>query len=124
MQRRSIMDLTSISRYCLSQKGTAATYPFGEDMLVMKVASKMYAIIWMHHGQLCISLKCDPFIAEALRQQHASVIPGYHLNKKHWNTVRIDGSIEEEELQRMIDHSYDLVFKGLTRAEKNRIVQL
>lgn len=117
------MDMDALSRYCLSRKGTTASYPFGEGALVMKAASKMFALLSESKDQPSISLKCDPFIAESLRQQYAAVIPGYHLNKKHWNTVRVDGSISDGELMRMIDHSYDLVFKSLTRAEKARILE-
>lgn len=118
------MDFEAISRYCKTKKGTTGTYPFGEGILVMKVASKMYALLMIWNGRPMVSLKCDPYIAENLRQQYAAVIPGYHLNKMHWNSVLLDGAITEEDLLPMIDHSYDLVFKGLTRAEKERIAEL
>lgn len=117
------MDITSLSDYCLSKKGSLKDYPFGDDVLVIKVASKMFALINVHSSQLRISLKCDPFIAENLRQQYASITPGYHLNKNHWNTILIDGTISEQELYDMIDLSYELVFKGLRKAEKDAINQ-
>lgn len=70
-----------------------------------------------------ISLKCDPVIAENLREQHAAITPGYHLNKKHWNTVHVDGALPVDEITDMIDHSYELVRSSLSRAERNRIEQ-
>ena len=70
-----------------------------------------------------ISLKCDPVIAENLREQHKCVLPGYHLNKKHWNTVVINGSLPLADLQAMIDHSYDLVFRSLTKNERESITK-
>lgn len=117
------MDLQLLSRYCLSQKGSLEDYPFGNDILVIKVVSKMFALISNQNNQLKISLKCDPFIAESLRQQYASITPGYHLNKNHWNTILIDGTLSEQELCKMIDHSYELVFKGLKKSEKDAINQ-
>jgi predicted DNA-binding protein (MmcQ/YjbR family) len=107
-----------LTDYCLKKNGSTRSYPFGEGALVFKVASKMYALVAESARPLTINLKCDPFIAENLRQQYASITPGYHMNKKHWNTVILDGSIEEEELCSMIDHSYDLVFHSLKKAEK------
>lgn len=117
------MDIKKLAGYCLSKKGTSEEYPFGDDVLVIKVASKMFALISERNNQPNISLKCDPFIAENLRQQYSSVSPGYHLNKSHWNTIIIDGTIPEPELLGMIDHSYELVFKGLKKAEREAILQ-
>ncbi|OAB42516.1 MmcQ/YjbR family DNA-binding protein [Paenibacillus glacialis] len=117
------MDIKALSSYCLSKKNSLEDYPFGNDVLVVKVASKMFALINEHNNQLKISLKCDPFIAESLRQQYSSITPGYHLNKNHWNTILIDGTISEQELFEMIDHSYELVFKGLKKSEKDAIIQ-
>lgn len=117
------MDTNMLTSYCLSKKGSIAEYPFGPDVLVIKVASKMFALISERNHQLNISLKCDPVIAENLRQQYAAVTPGYHLNKSHWNTIIMDGSITEQELGQMIDHSYELVFKALKKSEKEAILQ-
>ncbi|WP_028551604.1 MmcQ/YjbR family DNA-binding protein [Paenibacillus sp. UNC451MF] len=115
------MNIQSLTQYCLSKKGSKKEYPFGDDVLVIKVSSKIFAFISERNNQPNISLKCDPFIAENLRQQHASVTPGYHLNKSHWNTIILDGSIPETELCSMIDHSYELVFKGLRKSEKDAV---
>ena len=103
--------------YCLSKKGAVKDYPFGPKPLVMKVAGKMFALL--SDGD--ISLKCNPVIAENLREQHSSVKPGYHLNKKHWNTVHLDGSVPNEELESMIDHSYELVVASLTKSVRQSL---
>ncbi|MBP1995756.1 MmcQ/YjbR family DNA-binding protein [Paenibacillus eucommiae] len=115
------MDINTLTSYLLSKKGSSDQYPFGDDVLVIKVASKMFALLSERNNQPNISLKCDPFIAENLRQQHASITPGYHLNKSHWNTIILDGSVSEIELFRMIDHSYELVFNKLKKSEKDAI---
>ncbi|MCX7920630.1 MAG: MmcQ/YjbR family DNA-binding protein [Clostridia bacterium] len=115
------MDGKILTSYCLSKKGATEDYPFGPDVLVIKVSSKMFALISMKANKLNISLKCDPFLADNLRQQYASVTPGYHLNKKHWNTIVVDGSISEQELYWMIDHSYELVLNSLTKIEREAI---
>lgn len=111
--------------YCSSKKGAVQDYPFGPEPLVMKVGEKMFALL-NEEGQqdkANISLKCDPVIAENLREQHKCVLPGYHLNKKHWNTVVINGSLPLADLQAMIDHSYDLVFRSLTKNERESVTK-
>lgn len=115
------MDLQALTDYCLSKKGAYEDYPFGPEPRVIKVASKMFALMSEKDGTLQISLKCEPFLAESLRQQYASVQPGYHLNKTHWNTITVDGSIINQELLQMIDHSYDVVVQKLTKAEKSNL---
>lgn len=107
--------MTNILNYCLLKTGAYIDHPFGPKPTVIKVSSKMFAII---NSSSEISLKCDPYLAESLRQQYKDVKPGYHLSKKNWNTVRIDGDVPEKEILWMIDHSYDLVFNKLTKAEK------
>ncbi|WP_461671285.1 MmcQ/YjbR family DNA-binding protein [Mycobacterium tuberculosis] len=112
------MDKQELATYCRGLKGAMEDYPFGPDPLVMKVGGKMFALIGSNSGVANLSLKCEPHMAELLRLQHAAVKPGYHLNKKHWNTVTIDGTVTDEELREMIDHSYELVVRGLTRAQR------
>lgn len=104
--------------YCFSKKGATEDYPFGPEPLVMKVGGKMFALISKSGEKQIssISLKCDPVIAENLREQHSAVLPGYHLNKKHWNTVNIDGTLTFSDLHDMIDHSYDLVLNSLPKS--------
>jgi predicted DNA-binding protein (MmcQ/YjbR family) len=115
------VDFKKISYYCLSKKGAYEDYPFGNDVFVAKIASKMFALISERNNQLTISLKCNPILADNLRQQYPCITPGYHLNKAHWNTIVIDGSLTESELFKMIDHSYELIFKGLKKIEKETI---
>lgn len=115
------MQSQELAQYCLSRKGVVEDYPFGPQPLVMKVGGKMFALLSEGEGHISISLKCEPETAELLRAQYADVVPGYHLNKKHWNTVNVNGSVPEEELKWMIDHSYALVVKSLTKAEREKI---
>ncbi|WP_054955350.1 MmcQ/YjbR family DNA-binding protein [Paenibacillus dakarensis] len=114
---------SDLKSYCLSKEGALEDYPFGPEPLVIKVGGKMFALISKpDERQIAhISLKCDPVIAANLREQHAAVQPGYHLNKKHWNTVIADGSLTVSDLRDMIDHSYDLVFSSLTKAQRSSI---
>jgi predicted DNA-binding protein (MmcQ/YjbR family) len=105
------MDIKEILTYCLNKPGAFEDYPFGPDPIVLKVGSKMFALLSIKEGKGAISLKCDPFIAEALRQQYDAVKPGYHLNKQHWNTVTLDGTVPDREVLWMVDCSWGLVRK-------------
>lgn len=104
----------------MGKPGAWEGFPFGEEVAVYKVASKVFALIPVT-GQTSISLKCNPNWALLLRDAYPAVSPGYHLNKRHWNTVAMDGSIPEDEIAEMIDHSYDLVFKSLPRKIRDEI---
>ncbi|WP_232277908.1 MmcQ/YjbR family DNA-binding protein [Paenibacillus sp. 481] len=104
----------------MTKRGTSLTNPFGPDVHVMKVGKKMYAL-FPTDGTPHVSLKCDPQRAEALREQHTEVTPGYHLNKKHWNTVSLDGNLTVEDIEAFIDHSYELVVQSMTKAERAAI---
>jgi predicted DNA-binding protein (MmcQ/YjbR family) len=104
------MNIETLRDYCLSKKDVTESFPFGEDTLVFKVNEKIFALANLD-GDLSVNLKCDPSIAIELRERYASVIPGYHMNKKHWNTVLLDGSIPDKEVFAWIDHSYNQVFK-------------
>ena len=84
-------------------------YPFGEDVAVYKVKDKMFALIAEKKVPVRLSLKCDPLLAETLRQKYESVLPGYHLNKKHWNTIILSGQLNDQEVKDLILHSYNLV---------------
>ena len=110
--------MKKIEEYCLTKPCSYIDHPFGPEPTVIKVGSKIFAII---NSNSEISLKCDPFLAESLRQQYKDVKPGYHLSKKNWNTVKIDGDVPEKEVLWLIDHSYDLVFNKLTKAEKTNL---
>lgn len=106
---------------CGNKAGSAETYPFGDEVAVFKVAGRMFALVSLGPPPGSISLKCDPDLADGLRARHAAITPGYHLNKQHWNTVALDGSVPDEELLEMIDHSYELVVARLTRAQRNEL---
>ena len=95
--------------HCLSFPGSVETFPFGPDVSVFKVSGKMFALSQLDAESLRVSVKCEPDLAEALRETHDAVIPGYHLNKRHWNTVIIDGSLPDETIRELIEDSYDLV---------------
>lgn len=100
-----------VEEYLLSMPNTKLDYPFGENTAVYKVKDKMFAIIQQNKEPLQISLKCDPLLAVHLREKYESVMPGYHLNKKHWNTIVLTGQLGCDEIQDLIRHSYDLVAK-------------
>jgi predicted DNA-binding protein (MmcQ/YjbR family) len=107
---------------CGAKPGAVEDYPFGDDVAVFKVAGKMFALVSLGQPPGSMSLKCDPDVAVELRAQYPAITAGYHLNKRHWNTVTLDGSVPEDEMDELIDHSYELVVAGLTRAERNQLV--
>lgn len=106
------MDIEAMRAYCLSKKGTDEGFPFGDTTLVIKVGGKIFILISLDNN-LSMNLKCDPDRAIDLREANPAIIPGYHMNKKHWNTVVLDGSLSKNLILEMIDHSYDLVFQSL-----------
>ena len=111
------MDLEIIREYCLKKSGVTESLPFNDDTLVFKVISKIFCLANLN-PPYSINLKCDPETAIELREKYESVKPGYHMNKKHWNTVELDGNISDEEIYSWIDGSYDLVSQSLTGKEK------
>jgi predicted DNA-binding protein (MmcQ/YjbR family) len=117
----SVMELEFLRNYLLIKKGAQEEFPFGPDVMVFKVMGKMYALISWTERPLRINLKCDPELAMHLREMYEAIIPGYHMNKKHWNTIILDGSIPAEEILIMIDDSYDLVVKGLNKTDKRKL---
>jgi predicted DNA-binding protein (MmcQ/YjbR family) len=106
---------------CLSLTGAEETFPFGPNVSVFKVGGKMFALSQLGADSLRVSLKCEPGLAEVLRETHAAVLPGYHLNKRHWNTVIIDGSLPDEAIRDMIEDSYDLVVSKLPPARRRAL---
>jgi predicted DNA-binding protein (MmcQ/YjbR family) len=112
------MDLEKFREFCLNKRGATESTPFGEDVLVFKVSGKMFALAALDEVPATVNLKCDPDLALELRDRYEQVHPGYHMNKKHWNTVEIERGIPDAELRRMIDHSYELVVKGLPKAKR------
>jgi predicted DNA-binding protein (MmcQ/YjbR family) len=114
------VDIESIRGYCLLKKSTTEGLPFGDSTLVFKVAEKIFAATNLNDCPLRITLKCNPEKAIELRERYQSIIPGYHSNKKHWNTVEINGEIPKEMLFKLIDHSYQLVVDKLSKKTKEQ----
>ena len=106
------MDLAQLREYCLRKDRATERTPFGPDVLVFKVEGKMFALAALDEVPTRVNLKCDPDLALELRDRYEQVTPGFHMNKRHWNTVEIESGIPVPELRKMIDHSYDLVAKG------------
>jgi predicted DNA-binding protein (MmcQ/YjbR family) len=115
------MDTVEFREYCMTKSDVTEGMPFGETVLVFKVAGKMFALVSLDEVPATANLKCDPDLALDLRDRYEQVRPGYHMNKKHWNTVEIEAGIPEAELRKMIDHSYDLVVQSLPRASRSKI---
>jgi predicted DNA-binding protein (MmcQ/YjbR family) len=119
-----IVDYDRLCHYLESKPAARRDMPFGTDVLVFKVLDKMFALLAWQSDPLTISLKVDPIDAVILRKQFQAVKPGYHLNKKHWNTVTIDGSVPDDELRSMIDDSYELVVAGMSQADQTRVREM
>ena len=115
------MNRAQVLELCGSLPAAVEDYPFGDGVAVFKVGGRMFALVSLDGEPGSINLKCDPDIAVALRARHPAVRPGYHQNKRHWNTVELDGSIPDDELREMIDQSYDLVVGQLPRAQRIRL---
>ena len=115
------MKPAELREQCLAFPGASEEFPFGPHTSVFKVAGKMFALSALRSEPLTVSLKCEPELAEALRDSYAEIQPGYHLNKRHWNTVSLDGSLSDEMVRGMIEDSYDLVVAGLPRAVRERL---
>ena len=116
------MNAESFRAHCLGKDAATEGTPFGPEDIVFKVAGKMFAILALEEVPPRVNLKCDPDLALELRDRYEQVEPGYHMNKKHWNTVEIDRGIPESELRSMIDHSYDLVVKSLSKAMRAKLI--
>src|SRR5438046_8021455 len=112
------MDLEEFREYCLAKGGATESMPFGEGVLVFKVAGKMFALAALDEIPATVNLKCDPDVALELRDRYEQVRPGYHMNKKHWNTVQISSGVPEAELRKMIDYPYDRILTSLPNAAK------
>jgi predicted DNA-binding protein (MmcQ/YjbR family) len=115
------VDLEKFRGYCLAKTAATEDMPFGQDVLVFKVAGKMFALAALDELPATANLKCDPDLALELRDRYEQVRPGHHMNKKHWNTVEIDTGIPEAELRKMIDHSYELVVQSLPKTKRAQL---
>ena len=114
------MDIEAYRHHCLAKPGVTESFPFGEETLVFKVLGKMFALTDVTLFT-SINLKCDPERAVELREQYPAVQPGYHMNKKHWNTVLMDGTLGDKLLIELIDHSYDLIIAGLPKKSREEL---
>ena len=112
------MNVESFRDYCLSKPAATEGTPFGPDNIVFKVHGKMFALLALDEVPTAVNLKCDPDLALELRDRYEQVQPGYHMNKKHWNTVVLDGVIPTKEISKMIDDSYELVVRSLPKAKR------
>ena len=113
--------MEQLHEYCLQKPGVLEDFPFGEGTIVYKVGDKIFLLANLTAGNR-FNAKCDPDLAVELREQHEEVTPGYHMNKKHWNTVQMDGRLTVKQLHDIIDHSYELVFKSLPRNKQTAIL--
>ncbi|MET0760472.1 MAG: MmcQ/YjbR family DNA-binding protein [Flavobacterium sp.] len=121
------MNIETYFEYCLSKKGVTEHFPFDEDTLVFKVGGKMFALSSLNQwekGEPSVNLKCDPERAEELRAQYDDIKPGYHMSKIHWNTINVNSEVSDALLKELIDHSYELVFRSLTKKIQNEILEL
>jgi len=119
------MNLETFYDYCLSKKGVSEHFPFDEDTLVFKVGAKMFALSSLSQwekNEPSVNLKCDPERAQELRAEYDEIKPGFHMSKVHWNTVALNGSLSNTMIKELIDHSYELVFKSLTKKIQNEII--
>ncbi len=115
------MNIETLREYCISKAGVLESFPFGYDTLVFKLGNKIFLLTSLNQPN-SFNVKCDPENAILLREAFTEVVEGYHMNKKHWNTVFYDGNLKESELNEMIDHSYDLVFKSLSKKVQQQII--
>jgi len=115
------MNLEELREYCISKNGVEETTPFGPETLVFKVIGKAFLLTGFENNPVQFNVKCDPEKAIDLRERYACVRPGYHMNKKHWNTVVADGSVKIQLVKEWIDHSYDLVVAGLPKIEREKL---
>jgi predicted DNA-binding protein (MmcQ/YjbR family) len=115
------MDAAELRDLCLTFRGSHETFPFGSETSVFKIAGKMFALSRLGGRPLSVSLKCEPVLAEQLRAGHPAIRAGYHLNKRHWNTVEIDGSLSDQMIEQMVEDSYDLVVSKLSKARQRAL---
>jgi len=112
------MNIETLRNYCLSKKGAEELQPFGPETLVYKVGGKIFLLASLYNDPLQFNVKCDPELAPELRERYPTILPGYHMNKKHWNTVLIDGSVSTKLICEWIDHSYQLIVDSLPKSAK------
>ena len=117
------MDVETLRDYCLSKKSVTEGFPFGETTLVFKVMEKIFLLVSLDANPLKFNAKCEPSKAIELREQYQAIQPGYHMNKKHWNTIVVDGTVPKKLLKEMIDDSYDLVVGSLPKKLREELTK-
>lgn len=115
------MNIEEFRKYCLTKSCVTEEFPFGPETLVFKVAGKMFALTGLDSSEFTVNLKCNPEYAVELRDLYPEIQPGYHMNKKHWNTVNFEGNLKEQLLRKLIDYSYDLVIDSLPKSRKKEL---
>ena len=115
------MNVELLREYCLSKKAVTEDFPFGESTLVLRVKNKIFLLVALDAAPLQFNAKCDPEKAVELREAYDAIKPGYHMNKKHWNTIVIDGSIPNKLVKEMIDDSYDLIVQSLPKKIRDEL---
>lgn len=118
------MDIITFRDYCLSKPGVEETFPFDQVTLVFKVMGKMFALTGLDREEFSVNLKCDPERSEELRESYEDIQPGYHMSKKHWNTIMFENGLPDRLLIELIDHSYDLVVAKLKKADREFLENL
>lgn len=116
------MDPEQLRTYCLQKQGVEESFPFDDTTLVFKVGGKIFLLLSLTSSPLRFNVKCDPEKAVELREQYDCVLPGYHMSKKHWNTIICNSSVNDKHITEWIDHSYELVFSGLPKKTKEQLV--
>ncbi len=118
------MYLETLRTFCLQKAATTESTPFGDDTLVFKVAEKMYALASFNPERNSVNLKCDPEYALELREKHPEITPGWHMNKKHWNTVQLGGGLPDSLIFALVNHSYDLVVQSLPKSVQKSLTDV
>ncbi|HKK74856.1 MAG TPA: MmcQ/YjbR family DNA-binding protein [Saprospiraceae bacterium] len=118
------MDFEQLRLYCLSKKGVTEHFPFDEVTLVFKVMGKMFALTGLDETECKVNLKCDPERAVQLREEYPDIIPGWHMSKKHWNTVHCERELDMSLLEELVDHSYELVVAGLRKKDRETLEKM
>jgi predicted DNA-binding protein (MmcQ/YjbR family) len=118
---RPAMTRDDVIEHCARLFAAVEDYPFGDGVVVFKVGGRMFALVMLEGNPGFVNLKCDPELALELRARHSAVRPGYHMDKRHWNSVDLDATLDDDDLREMIDHSYELIVSKLPRAERDRL---
>src|SRR4029079_2884008 len=115
------MDVETLKNYALSKPATTFDFPFDEETMTLRVKNKIFVLVPTKASPAQANFKCDPNLAEILRQTYSAITPGYHQNKRHWNTVIFDASISDDDILEMVDHAYDQVVKGLPKKDREAL---